>query len=429
MRNPIKAKKMAQFKEVTDIYPRPIIEINLKGTVLEWNTYAKKLFPDLKEKGSRHPYLSDLPKITASLLNTRRPVGRDIQLKGRWYKQRFYYFPKLKLIHVYGSDATARKKMEQALQESEHRYHSLFSEMSEAYALHEIIVDAMGNPYDYKFLDANHAFEEISGLKRKDIINKTIQQILPKTELSWIQDYGKVALTGEAEYFERHDKYSDKYYRVFAYQPAPNQFATIFFDITDLKLIDVEKNNFISVMSHELRNPLTPILTSAQLLLSYAKEQDKKRAKTIKEYAGIIEHQAKNMASLLDDLLDISRLAHKKIMLEKKVINLKDAIHNAIKTALPLIHRKQQKLKIRLPDDEIYIEADPVRIEQAIVNILNNASKYTHHEGNITISCQLSEEHLEIAIKDDGVGMKAETIKNIFNLFNTSNFIPLLKTL
>ena len=117
----------------------------------------------------------------------------------------------------------------------EHDYQTLFREMLEGFALHEILCDTQGHPIDYRFLKVNPAFERITGLNAERIIGRTILEVLPGTERHWIDTYGLVALTGEPTFFENYSQTLDKYFLVTAFQPLPNQFACIFVDITDRK--------------------------------------------------------------------------------------------------------------------------------------------------------------------------------------------------
>ena len=107
--------------------------------------------------------------------------------------------------------------------------------MLDGFALHEIICDDDGNPLNYRFLAINPAFENMTGLKAQDIIGKTVFEVMPDTEHYWIEIYGKVALTGESAFFENYSDALKKHFEVTAFRPAPNQFACIFTDITELK--------------------------------------------------------------------------------------------------------------------------------------------------------------------------------------------------
>jgi PAS domain S-box-containing protein len=116
----------------------------------------------------------------------------------------------------------------------------LVREMLDGFALHEIIVDEQGHPVDYRFLSANPAFERMTGLREVDIRGRTVLEVIPDIEPFWIHTYGHVALTGEPAFFENYTGGIDKYFEVTAFQPARNQFACIFRDITDHKQAEID---------------------------------------------------------------------------------------------------------------------------------------------------------------------------------------------
>lgn len=140
-------------------------------------------------------------------------------------------------------DISALKYDREQLKQSEEKYRRLFNTMTEGFALHEIICDKKGRPCDYRFLDVNRAFETFTGLKAKNIVGKTVREVIPKVEQLWIEEYGKVALTGKSRNFDGFSLPLGKYYEVFAYSPAPMQFAVVFMDITERKQAEDEINN------------------------------------------------------------------------------------------------------------------------------------------------------------------------------------------
>ena len=136
-----------------------------------------------------------------------------------------------------------RKKMVDALRVNEDKYRTLFTEMLEGFAVHEIICDDAGVPIDYRFLSVNPAFERITGIKAEDIVGHRALEILPETDHIWIDIYGKVALTRNPVRFEQYSVGLNKYFGVSAFSPAPNQFACVFQDVTERKRLQdaVEK--------------------------------------------------------------------------------------------------------------------------------------------------------------------------------------------
>ena len=126
-------------------------------------------------------------------------------------------------------------RAEAALYESEERYRTLFSGMTEGFALHEIITDEHNTPVDYRFLDLNPAFERLTGLQREDVIGNSLHDVLPTEDPEWVRRYGAVALTGESLQFEHYSAALNRHYDVLAYRPAPRQFAVIFMDVTERK--------------------------------------------------------------------------------------------------------------------------------------------------------------------------------------------------
>jgi PAS domain S-box-containing protein len=131
-------------------------------------------------------------------------------------------------------DITDRKRAEARLAESEHRYRNLFTNMSEGFALHEIVCDDDGRPVDYVFLEVNPSFEKLTGLKREQVVGKRVLDVLPQTEQLWIDKYGEVALTGEPRHFESFSAPLQRWFSVYAYCPDKRLFAVVFTDVTEV---------------------------------------------------------------------------------------------------------------------------------------------------------------------------------------------------
>lgn len=134
----------------------------------------------------------------------------------------------------------AHKHAAALLKQSEQRYRALFEGMTEGFALHEIIVDGDGVPCDYRFLDVNPAFERLTGLRARDVLGRTHNEVLPNDGPQWVPTYGKVALTGEPIHFEDYSDALARWYEVVSYRPAPGQFAVILMDVTRRKQAEEE---------------------------------------------------------------------------------------------------------------------------------------------------------------------------------------------
>ncbi|WP_317137869.1 PAS domain S-box protein [Methanochimaera problematica] len=167
-------------------------------------------------------------------------------------------------------DITRRKNTEIALQTREKQYKELFTTMTNAFALHEIITDDQNVPVDYRFLEVNPAFEEMSGIKAADITGRTFLEVFPMGRKGMIDKYSHVALTGESVSFTDYNPVFEKHHNIYAYSPRKGQFATVFTDITDvvklkneqkISLDQINKNlEELAILNDEIRNPLQAIM-------------------------------------------------------------------------------------------------------------------------------------------------------------------------
>jgi diguanylate cyclase (GGDEF)-like protein/PAS domain S-box-containing protein len=130
--------------------------------------------------------------------------------------------------------------LSEKMRESEIRFRMLFKNITSGFALHEIILNDEGQPCDYRFLEINPAFEQLTGLQAKDLIGRTVLDVLPDTEPQWIENYGRVAMTGKPTHFDDYSAEMGRYYECLAYSPRQGQFAVIFTDITDRKRMQDE---------------------------------------------------------------------------------------------------------------------------------------------------------------------------------------------
>jgi PAS domain S-box-containing protein len=172
------------------------------------------------------------------------------------------------------------------------------------------------------------------------------------------------------------------------------------------------KDEFLSMLAHELRNPLAPILYSTQALEILAKEQP-----AVQRHRGVIERQVQHMARLVDDLLDVSRITRGSIVLRKEVISLDEIVECAVESVRPLVESREHTLHISLPAEPLWLEVDATRLEQVLVNLLTNAAKYSDRGGDITITAELRGPRTVVRVKDTGIGIPADLLPNVFDLF------------
>jgi PAS domain S-box-containing protein len=191
-------------------------------------------------------------------------------------------------------------------------------------------------------------------------------------------------------------------------------------DITDRKVAELElreadrrKDEFLAMLSHELRNPLAPILNAIEIIERADPGQEALRS----TYNAMIARQVQHMKRLLDDLLDVSRVSQGKIELRKQSVDLAALLLQAVEVSRPLMAEKRQRLSMTMAQERLPMEADPTRIVQVFANILNNAAKFTGVGGNITLSSAVEGAEAIVKVRDDGAGMSAELLPRAFDLF------------
>jgi len=187
----------------------------------------------------------------------------------------------------------------------------------------------------------------------------------------------------------------------------------------ELKAANARKDEFLAMLAHELRNPLAPISTAAQMLrLSSA---DPKR---IAHASEVIGRQVRHMVELVDDLLDVSRVTRGLVELEREPVDLKSVIQNAIEQARPLIEKKGHTLSTRLGAANVTVTGDRKRLVQVMTNLINNAAKYTPNGGAITVAADPGPGQVDIKVRDNGIGIESALLPDIFELFTQAKRTP-----
>jgi len=334
-------------------------------------------------------------------------------------------------------DRELREKTK-ALERSEANYRSLFTEMLDGFALHEIITDPVGIPVDYRFLAVNPAFERMTGLKGSAIVGRTVLEVLPETEHYWIETYGWVALTGEPAHFEEYTAALDRYFEVTAYCPSPGQIACIFADVTEKRLAEEEKNKLrlqlhqaqkmeaigtlAGGIAHDFNNILAAIVGYAEL----ARDDSIPGSPVAGDLQQVLlaAHRAKD---LVKQILAFSRQGEGQRMALQPALLIKETV-KMLRATLPTTIVINQDLEA----SGATILADPSHIQQLVMNLCANAYQAMEEGGGtldlrlsqITLSEELGElppgEYVRLSIGDSGPGIAPEVLPRIFDPFFTT---------
>ena len=190
------------------------------------------------------------------------------------------------------------------------------------------------------------------------------------------------------------------------------QLETLRNQVAALETSDRRKDVFLTTLSHELRNPLFALSNALQII----RKNDSLTAEL--DYpVSIIERQVDALRRLIDDMLDLSRIGAGKIELRKESITINELIHRALQSVGPLVRERRHELDVLLPPTAITVEADPSRLEQVFVNLLNNAAKYTPEGGRIWVRATTEGNQAVVHVEDTGVGIPRDLLPRIFDLF------------
>jgi signal transduction histidine kinase/CheY-like chemotaxis protein len=175
---------------------------------------------------------------------------------------------------------------------------------------------------------------------------------------------------------------------------------------------DRQKSEFLARLSHELRNPLAPLSHALHLLRMHPDQ-----IQVVDQACHIMQRQLAQLGGLVDDLLDMERIAHGKVSLNPQVIHLQEAVHSALELCQPLMRERGHRLSVDLPEAPLFLRADPLRLTQVLSNLLNNAAKYTPPGGSVSLHLQALGEFVLIEVSDSGAGLAAEDIDHVFDLY------------
>jgi PAS domain S-box-containing protein len=314
-----------------------------------------------------------------------------------------------------------QQSKEAALQASEARYRTLFDAIDEGFCIIEVLFDPAGTPVDYRFLEANQAFERQTGLVGAE--GRTMLELVPSHERHWFEIYGNVVRTGESKRFENAASGLDRHFDVFAFRvgaPEHHQVAVLFNDITakkraELALIEADrrKDEFIATLAHELRNPLAPLRTGLHL----AQRETDARHRLGRTFE-MMERQLLHLVRLVDDLLDVGRISSGKLELQKRELSLHDVLASSVEATSDLFHQRRHLLIVQQDDADVRLEGDFDRLSQVFTNLLSNAAKYTPEGGEVRVSVAREAGEMVVHVIDNGIGIPDGSLDQVFDLFS-----------
>ena len=180
---------------------------------------------------------------------------------------------------------------------------------------------------------------------------------------------------------------------------------------TALRESDRRKDEFIAMLAHELRNPVAPIRNAGEILFQLATDERQVAL------AGVLKRQTEQLSRLLDDLLEVARVTQGRIELRREIVAIQACVQMAVEAVEPMIKERHQRLTVTREGLSVFVDADKVRLTQCIANLLTNAAKFTPSNGDICVNSRVEDGHAIIEVSDTGVGITADLLPQIFDLF------------
>jgi PAS domain S-box-containing protein len=319
------------------------------------------------------------------------------------------------------------RSSESARLRGEQRYRTVLNSIDVGFCVIEMLYDDAGEPWDYRILEVNPAFVQHTGLE--NATGHTIRELIPSHDVRWSRIYGRVARTGLPVRVQQHSANLTRWLDVYAArlgEPGSGQVAIFLRDITeekarnealqeladDLATANRRQSEFLATLAHELRNPLAPVRTGLDLLRIGADKPG-----VLARVRPMMERQVNHLVRLVDDLLDLARISSGKVELKMADLPLKDVLQRAVEMSLPGIEARRHAFRLELADEDMRVHADATRLAQVVGNLLSNAAKYTMEGGRIVLEARREGRLARIAVRDSGIGIPADALPNIFDMF------------
>jgi signal transduction histidine kinase/FixJ family two-component response regulator len=324
----------------------------------------------------------------------------------------------LKAVNAALSAARAKldAEHEKALAERDEQLHAIFEHPTDLTVVLKADRDAAGAIVDWIYMSANRNAAALLNLPREQIVGRRLSEVVPERAAKASEQCRVVLETGEPVRYE--SQFAGRHILVTLFPAGTHCVVSSGQDVTEqrrlqaaLEETDRRKDEFLAMLAHELRNPVAPISTAAELLSRLVPNENQQTL------VGIIQRQAVHLGRLLDDLLDVARITQGRIEMRREAIDVGSCIQLAIETAEPLIRSKGHRLTVSQMLGPIYVSADKARLGQCIANVLVNAAKYTPDGGEICVRSYVDGREVAIEVADNGIGIAPEFLPRIFDLF------------
>jgi PAS domain S-box-containing protein len=395
--------------------PDPVLRLARDGAVVYANEAARSALGALE---TGRPAPPDLLEPTREAAAQGRRVRAEVRSGVRVFAMAFC--PVGEEVNAYGNDITERKRAEEALRSGEEQlrvaalaadigvwtwvpstgeltvsanWRRLFGVAPDARVTLDTWRDALHPDDRDRALQELH---EASDEKRE--FNTEYRVIRPDGAVRWVVDRGRASYDGDGR---------------------PVSMAGVNVDITErkraedaLRDADRRKNEFLGMLSHELRNPLAPIRNSIYVL-----DHADPRSEKARRARSVIRRQSEHLARLVDDLLDVTRIARGKIELRRQPLDLSEVVRRTADDHRLVIAERGVKLRVDLPEGGAWVEGDPTRLAQVIGNLLQNAAKFTPPDGEVAVAVSSAPDAVTMTVRDTGIGIEEEMLARIFDPF------------
>jgi PAS domain S-box-containing protein len=357
----------------------------------------------------------------------RRPDGPlDERFVNFVYQPTLDYRGKITGIFIEGNDVTEAVRAHQALRESEERLRQLANTIPQL----AWIANPDGSVHWY-----NDRWYEYTGTTFEEMQGWGWEKVHHPDRLSTVMEEWKASIaSGQQFEMSFPIRAANGEYRTFFTRAAPlrdaagniiHWFGTNT-DVTPLENAQNElaasnrrKDEFLAMLAHELRNPLAPIATAAELLKLSTYDEAR-----VRKSSDVISRQVAHMTELVDDLLDISRVTRGLVTLHEATLSISSVLADAIEQVHAVMENKRHHFTVLVPEEQYFVKGDRTRLIQVFSNLLNNAAKYTPPEGHITLRVAGNEAQVEVAVEDNGIGVAPSLQPHIFDLFTQAERTP-----